>query len=256
MNQNSYLKYVGQKYQTNNHGEVLVTDYEDSLNITVEFINTGNVRKVRLANLKSGKVRDCGRATIQGFGVCDIKTYVDEVRLQEFKLWANMLSRCYNKDFLQKTPSYLGCTVHESFRYLSDFKIWCNQQIGFSDKDDKGRNFALDKDILVKGNKVYSPDTCCFVPPELNGILLKREVLRGSDPIGCCFDKDLGKYRSYTHLNKKRVHIGCHDTPEEAFQAYKQVKEAYIKEVANKWKDKIDPRVYEALMNYQVKITD
>ena len=86
MNQNSYLKYVGKRYQTNNHGEVLVTDYEDSLNITVEFINTGNVRKVRLANLKSGKVRDCGQATIQGFGVCDIKTYSDQTPSIQFVL--------------------------------------------------------------------------------------------------------------------------------------------------------------------------
>ena len=41
-----------------------------------------------------------------------------------------------------------------------------------------------------------------------------------------------------------------------AKKAYKTAKEFYIKEVADKWKDKIDPRAYDALYKYQVEITD
>ena len=103
----------------------------------------------------------------------------------------------------------------------------CNYQIGFNSLDEEGRCFHLDKDILVKGNKLYSEDTCSFVPAEINTLFCKANKTRGR-----------------------------YNTIEEAFLAYKQAKEAYIKELANKWKDVIDPRVYEALMDYQVEITD
>ena len=54
----------------------------------------------------------------------------------------------------------------------------------------------------------------------------------------------------------KKKTLGYYITAEEAFYAYKQAKEAHIKEVANKWKDQIDIRVYEALMKYEVEIMD
>ena len=65
--------------------------------------------------------------------------------------------------------------------------------------------------------------------------------------------------RCYHHLTNKKLcqeYLGAYDCPTKAFLVYKDAKEAFIKEVANKWKGKIDPRVYEALLNYQVEITD
>ena len=51
-------------------------------------------------------------------------------------------------------------------------------------------------------------------------------------------------------------HVGYFNTEIEAFEAYKQAKENHLKEVAEKWKGKIDDRAYNALMEYQVEITD
>ena len=115
--------------------------------------------------------------------------------------------------------------------------------------------WELDKDILIKGNKIYSPETCAFVPAEINGIFTKTNSKRGVYPIGVSLHKE-GRFQAKVLKNKKQAYIGLFDTPEEAFQAYKKAKEEYIKEVADKWKDKIDPRVYEAMYNYQVEITD
>ena len=126
------------------------------------------------------------------------------------------------------------------------------KKICFGLKDEKGRPFALDKDILIKENKVYSEDTCCFVPQEINALFVKRDKLRGEYPIGVSFHKSRGMLRAT--LNNK--HLGYFNTVEQAFQVYKQAKEDYIKEVANKWKDQIDPRVYDALVSYQVEITN
>jgi hypothetical protein len=118
----------------------------------------------------------------------------------------------------------------------------------------------LDKDILFKGNKIYSPETCCFVPNEINVLLCKNDSKRGKMPIGVYERKMVNgyKYVAYVNNTKKHFHLGTFDTPKEAFQAYKSAKEAYIKEMATQYyKDgKITERVYDALMKYEVEITD
>ena len=125
------------------------------------------------------------------------------------------------------------------------------KQIGFGNE-----GWHLDKDILVKGNKVYSPETCCFVPVELNSLLVNSRATRGEFPVGVYYDVSRSKFQSYIRMHGKRKHLGRFVTPEEAFYAYKQAKEAYIKEVAELYKDQIDIRVYEALMKYEVDIND
>ena len=116
------------------------------------------------------------------------------------------------------------------------------------------KEFALDKDILLKGNKIYSPETCCFVPQEINNLFIKRLRGRGKYPIGVSLNK--GKYFSEISCGNTRISLGYFDTPQEAFQAYKTAKEAYIKEVADKWRGQITEQVYEAMYNYKVEIDD
>ena len=112
----------------------------------------------------------------------------------------------------------------------------------------------MDKDILIKGNKIYSPETCCFIPQEINTIFGNREKSRGKYPIGVRLSGK--KYHARLFKNKKYYHLGTFDTPEEAFQAYKVAKEVYIKEVADKWRKKIIDKVYQAMINFQINITD
>jgi hypothetical protein len=109
----------------------------------------------------------------------------------------------------------------------------------------------------VKGNKIYSEDTCCFVPMEINVALTKSDKSRGKYLVGVTLNKQGTGYVARVQVGGgKRKHLGTYATQTLAFAAYKQGKEDYIKSLANKWKDQIDPRVYEALMGYQVEITD
>ena len=129
-------------------------------------------------------------------------------------------------------------------------------QIGFGN-DGNGSPFQLDKDLLVKGNKVYNEFTCVFIPREINQLLVKRTASRGEHLIGVCWNKANKAFVATVRKNKgKREHLGCFNTEIEAFNAYKEAKEIYIKELAEKWKGQIDERAYNALMNYQVEITD
>ena len=128
---------------------------------------------------------------------------------------------------------------------------WCFNNLQYFKE-----GWHLDKDILIKGNKIYSPKTCCFVPREINNLLISRRNGRGDLPIGVTKDKKLEKFIAQVSINKKQVRLGTFGTPEEAFQAYKTAKENYIKQKAEEWKGLIDPRVYQAMYEYQVEITD
>ena len=133
------------------------------------------------------------------------------------------------------------------FKSFENFELWCEKQFGFNEV-----GFRLDKDILLKGNKMYSPSTCAFVPYEVNGLFVIQKQNRGKLPVGVSFNTTSSRYVVRMSTNSHCKHLGAYDTAEEAFQAYKQAKEDYIKEVANKWRDRIDPRVYEALMNWEI----
>ena len=118
--------------------------------------------------------------------------------------------------------------MSENFKRYSYFKEWCNKQIGF-DQD----GWQLDKDILFKGNKLYSEDTCCFVPPEINSLILKADRIRGEYPVSVYHDtsKIHKRFSARVSKNGKHKRFGSYRTPEEAFYVYKREKEKYIKEI-------------------------
>ena len=188
---------------------------------------------------------------VYGVGINDGKypTTLNGLRTKEYRLWTNMLKRCYNEKFHEARPTYIGCNVSDNFKSYSYFYEWCQNQIGFGDCD-----FSLDKDLIYKGNKEYNPDNCIFIPEEINNVLIKSNAARGTLPIGVT--KHGKNYKAQCSYNGKGKALGTFSTPELAFNAYKTFKEAYIKELAEKYKDTIDARAYNALMNYEVHIDD
>jgi len=246
------VEYEGKVYPSNRFGDVEIVEYINSKRATIKFINTGYTVEENWSAIRSGHIRDRLLPTTCGFGFIDVEgASIGRNMTKEYRLWNDMINRCYNEKELNRNPTYKDCHVSEDWRYLSNFKEWCNQQIGF-DQD----GWQLDKDILIKGNKLYSEATCCFVPPEINTLILKADRIRGKYPIGVYEDKQAGKFKVRISVEGKHKHVGRYYCEKEAFYAYKVAKEAYIKEVANKWKGQIDPRVYGALMCYEVDIDD
>ena len=188
---------------------------------------------------------------VQGVGINDGKypATLNGINTKEYSLWTSMLRRCYNKTCHTMQPTYLGCKVSDNFKHYTYFFEWCQNQIGF-----EGCDFSLDKDLLHKGNKEYNENNCVFIPIEINNVLTKRQLDRGTFPIGV---RKHGKnFQAHCSYNGKVKALGTFTTPELAFNAYKAFKEAYIKELAEKYKDTIDPRAYLALVNYEVHIDD
>ena len=245
---------VGKVCKSKSSGDFKIVKYNDSRNVEIQFLKTGFETVTQLGHIRNGKVKDLYAPSVYGVGVLGTKYPSSEygVHTKEYKLWVHMLRRCYSDSFKKKRPTYEGCEVSENFKYYEYFYEWCNNQVGFNNKD-----WQLDKDLLVKGNKVYNESTCIFIPSEINSLLINCTASRGEHLIGVCWSNTNKAFVAKVSKNKGNPeHLGYFKTEIEAFKAYKQAKESFIKEQAEKWKSQIDPRAYEALMNYTVEITD
>ena len=246
----------GDVFKTKSYGDLTVTKYINSQAVCVKFVVTGYETTTQAINIRRGLVKDKLSRSIYGVGITgDTELKVNGQYLKEYMLWKGVLRRCYSEYCHNTQPTYAECSMSKDFQYFPYFMEWCSKQKGFDSLDEKGRLFSLDKDILTKGNNVYSEDTCCFVPYEINNSFLKRGNKRGECLIGVYKSKD----RFTAQLSKGKsiqIFLGSFSTEIEAFNVYKQAKEEHIKSLAEKWKDQIDLRVYEALVKYEVEITD
>ena len=192
------------------------------------------------------------KPTVYGVGFNDVgfQVRVDGKLIWQYVLWKGMLERCFNEDYKQSRPTYKDVTCCDEWLSFANFLEWLNKQVGYAGKP---VGFALDKDIIVKGNQTYSPDTCSFVPTAVNLLLTDHGAARGICPVGVYFAKNLGKYKAHLRCFGKLKHLGYYTTIEAASFAYKTAKEAQIKIVATQYKDVLSSDVYESLMTWGVE---
>ena len=254
LNDINYKDCVGKVCKSKSSGDFKVLKYNDNANVEIQFLKTGYETSATLGNIRYGEVKDPYVPSVFGVGVVGTKypITVNGTLTKEYTLWQSMLRRCYSDTCKNRRPTYEDCEVSDNFKSYEYFYEWCHKQIGFDNEW-----WHLDKDLLVKGNKVYSEDTCVFIPREINSLLIKRVASRGEHLIGVYWSKTANAFVSQVSKNKgMQEHLGVFNTELEAFNAYKQAKETFIKEQANKFKSQIDDRAYNALMNYTVEITD
>lgn len=217
-----------------------IVEYNNQKNIKIKF-KDGTIKIVTYQSIKSGKIKNPNSPQKYGLGYIGCGIYSTKNK-KHYNVWNNMFQRCYSKKQEKNSPTYKDVNVCEEWYNFQVFAEW------FENNYKEG--FQLDKDILIKGNKIYSPETCCFVPQEINTLFVKNDSNRGKYPIGVT--TSYGK--PVAQISGKN--LGTFNTVDEAFKIYKIAKEKQIKEVADKWKTLIDPRVYQALYNYKVEIAD
>ena len=180
---------------------------------------------------------------VYGFGINDVKEpahYYDADGCRKhhswYRKWHEMIRRCHSVKYQLKNPTYIGCTVSDEWKYLSDFKKWYESHVQGNIQD-----YHLDKDLFIPNNKVYSPDSCVIIPSRLNTLITKRDAKRGQYPIGVYFHSRELKFesrcREYDIVSNKSIKkfLGYHNTPEEASSAYVEYKsqliESYIPQI-------------------------
>lgn len=163
-----------------------------------------------------------------------------------YHVWKGMFDRCYSDYQLERRPTYIGCSVDEAFHDYQDFAKW------YYENKYSGLGYELDKDILITGNKVYSPENCCLVPKQINMMFTNTNRSRGKYPQGVNYHKPLDKFCARICMHGKPKYLGYFETPELAHLAFKKEKERHVKEVADLWFGNIDTKVYEALMDWEL----
>lgn len=238
---------IGEKYITNEGYEIKIIEYFNNTNCTIQFEDGVLLENIAYGNITRGKVKNRYHKSVHEVGFLGVGTYSKSKHLKIYNAWNNMLERCYNEKCQEKFPTYKGCMVTKNWLNFQLFAQW------FEDnwKHYMDKTWQLDKDILKKGNKIYSPETCCFVPQEINKLLYNS---KNKSLIGVSHHKN--KFTAKIYIRGRQVYLGIFNTKEEAFEAYKIAKEAYIKEVADLWRSKITESIYQALINYKVEITD
>ena len=181
---------------------------------------------------------------VHGIGVNDADYAVqpkidgEKVRCPYYNTWVDMLKRCYDDKFQNRRPTYKGCSVCPEWISFMNFRKWMMAQ------DWQGKQ--LDKDLLIRGNKVYSPTSCVFVDTMTNNFTTDSGRARGEYPIGVSFNKPLGKFQAQCQnpFAKKRETLGYFLCANQAHLAWKKRKHELACQLADL---QTDPRVAEAL---------
>ena len=255
-----------------NEGCVMkIVEYNNIRDIIIEFQEEHKYRvHTQYKAFKKGECKNPFFPSVFGHGYLGIDKESNVPKMSEFKdgktvntweynKWQHMLQRCFDNKLKEKEPTYKDVTCCKRWLcfsyFLEDLEI-LKQEYNWG----KNEKLQLDKDILYKGNKLYSLENCVLVPQWINSLFTKRDTKRGEYPIGVSYHKRDRKYQACCRINGEKIGLGLYNTPEEAFNVYKMAKENEIKRIANdcvlKGYITKDSRLYNAMISYQIEIDD
>jgi hypothetical protein len=252
---------TGEKNINNFGSEMIITEYRKWNDIDVYFPQYDwGARNRAYCDFKKGNIKCPYEPNVYGVGYIgegEYKSKENGKSTKVYSTWRSMLQRCYDSEYHGKHSTYIGCSVIEEWLNFQNFAKWFEEN--YYEVPNEIMN--LDKDILIKYNKIYSPETCIYVPQTINKLFVKRDSKRGNNPIGVS-DCENGKYIVQCWLinpetgKSKQEYLGCYETQEKGFEVYKYYKEKNIKMVADYFKKYTPERLYDSLYKYEVEITD
>lgn len=236
--------------------EMIITRYNGYRDIDVYFPKYDwTFYNSRYDDFKKGHIKCPYEPRVCGHGYIGEGKYTSSNNHKESKSyikWHSMLNRCYGKGE-KRDVTYIDCEVCDEWLNFQNFAKWFDENY----YEIPNERMCLDKDILIKGNKTYSPDACVFAPEKINILFNKNNKLRGDYPIGVTYSKRDKIYEASCCTDKRhQVYLGRYNDVNKAFQVYKEFKENYIKQVADEYKSLIPNKLYIAMYKYEVEITD
>ncbi|CAM0058702.1 HNH endonuclease [Vibrio phage K406] len=218
---------IGDIYTSKNFGDMEVISNEGSRNVGVKFLNTGHkVYGLQRGNVVRGNVKDVFVPTVEGIGYLGTPRYV--ARLPAYHCWKHMLVRCYSENYHSTRETCSDCSVTDSWHNFCNFEKWYNENVV--------EGYHLDKDLIVQGNRVYSPETCCFIPPMLNGLIVEKGKLVDGCEVGVSKRRKKGssEYNGLYNVQYAGVYLARTENVEEANSLYKEFKKLHFEELADK----------------------
>ena len=241
---------AGDIFTSNQGGTAKVIEYIANQNIIIEFDDDHKHRMRTTAfSLRTGCFKNPYHPNVCGVGYLGAGCHTENIDRKTdptYDVWKSMIRRCYSSKSFLKYPSYIGCAVDTSWHNFQVFAEW------YKNHEYYGLGYHLDKDILIKGNKVYSPKTCLMIPLELNALAINNLHYKKGCPVGVHYNKQKGVYEAQISINNNYSYLGAFENSDDALQAYILAKEKHVKEMALEWRDRIDTKAFEALMRWTV----
>lgn len=246
---------IGERNKSNQGYWMEIIDYKNIYDCTVKFEEVNGVEyiayNVEYHKFKNGSVKNLFAPSSFGVGyIGNTKTKENKKTKKSFSKWQDMISRCYSKEdrMNEKYPTYKECEVCDEWKCFANFEKWFNDHY----YEIEGTKVQLDKDILYEGNKIYSPKTCAYVPVEINQIFKgqSKRVIDKDLPTGV--GRRNNKYYAQIGYNKKHYFLGTYNTPQEAYTSYLIKKKEILFDLAEKYKQYLDDKIYNKLINYDV----
>ena len=238
---------IGSIWNDSKGREYVVEKYEHNRRVTIRFLDGTNYTTVTTAqSVRDGTVKNKLAPVLYDRGFIGEGSYSYKSHTKFYYFWTNMLCRCYNSEYQKRHPSYEGCQVSEEWYNFQTFASWCDSQFNALYKD-----FHLDKDILQTGvNKIYSPNTCAFVPREVNSFLV-RSTDTTKYQLGVSFHQISGLFAARIRVGNSTRSLGYFKKEEDAAARYLQAKEEKAVYLATKYRDVLTKNVYERLINWK-----
>lgn len=221
---------VGDFYESRNFGTMQVIEDNGSRDVSVKFMNTGTVlRGLQRGNVIRGSVKDIFVPSIEGVGFLGTSRNVS--RTSAYKCWKHMIVRCYNENYHSCRETYTDCEVVKEWHNFTTFEKW------FELNHIEG--YHLDKDLLVQGNRLYSPETCCFIPAYINSLIVERCKSVDGCEIGVTKRRKKGsqEYNGLYNVTIGGTYLARTRNLEEANSLYKEFKALLFEEVADKYEE-------------------
>lgn len=235
---------IGERGCTNEGYISEIISYRSTTDIDV-ILCDGTVLTTTYNMFKKGSIKNPYHKSVYGvgcFGVGKHKAKINNKFTKKYETWNSMISRCYNQKRQEKYPAYKDVTVCEEWHNFQNFGDWFEENW-----KPYMKGWHLDKDIICPDCKVYSPNTCAFIPRVINNLFVsdKREDI---EEIGIKFAHN--KYYLRVPTPEGRKHLGVFTTIEEARLNYKRYKKLHIKIIVDKYKELINYNVYSTLIKF------
>lgn len=220
--------YEGERFSHKKYGEYLIVEHHNSEKAKIRFLNTGYEYYATIKHIRDREVKD--RLFVNKYGLIYGGRQSNPVA---YKCWYNMIMRCSSRD-----KSYLNCEVCEEWLNFSKFNKWFQSQY-------RQDGWHLDKDIRMRGNKIYSPDTCCFIPSELNTFFEKHIKAKGYG-----MNRNKSKFVAYIRNQGAKIHIGTFNTEMEARMAYLSGKKNLLMLLIDKYSNCLEGEIKTKMIEY------
>ena len=246
----SVIDRVGEVNYNKYGSKITIIEHMNASNTIINFDN-GYTKRSAYKEFKNGSIKSpyCKSVCGVGFiGEGEFKTATARKNNKMYECWRGILRRVHDKQMLDRCPTYRDVTICEEWYNFQNFAKWYEENY----YEVEGQMMHLDKDILVRGNRIYSPDTCIFVPRDINVVVITYNKKKSKLPVGVSMCSDNIGYVATCNNDSGNHYLGYFKTVYEASNTYKEHKRKTVIKMAEKYKGKIPVKLYEALLEFEV----